>query len=172
MRTKGAPEALGRTVGHEIESFGLEYPLNVKTVAQGIGESLVEEHVIALMSSFFAGLALLLASVGLYGVVSYAVTRWTREIGIRVALGACPASVLWAVLRETMALALARVGIGIPCGLAASRLIGSMLFGISSDDLPTLGAASLLLLVVALLAGYVPARRASRIDPMVALRIE
>jgi len=172
VRTKEAPGALARTVGHEIESLGREYPLSAKTVAQVVSQALVEEHVIALLSSFFAALALLLASVGLYGLMSYAVTRRTREIGIRMTLGAPPRTVLWAVLRDVLALALFGIALGIPCALAASRLIASMLFGLSSHDLPTVAAVSLLLLVVALFAGYLPARRASRIDPMVAVRME
>jgi predicted permease len=172
VRAKGAPEALARTVGHQIESLGHEYPLSTKTVAQVVSQALVEEHVIGLLSSFFAALALLLASVGLYGLMSYAVTRRTREIGIRMTLGAQPQTILWAILREALALALFGIALGIPCALAASRLIASMLFGLSSHDLPTVAAVSLLLLIVALFAGYLPARRASRIDPMAAVRME
>jgi predicted permease len=172
VRTREAPEALARAVGHEIESLGHEYPSSTKTIAQEVDQALVEERVIALLSSFFAALALLLASIGLYGLMSYTVTRRTREIGIRMTLGAPPRSVLWVVLREALALALAGLGIGIPCALAASRLLASMLFGLSPHDLPTLAAVSLLLLTVALLAGYLPARRASRIDPMAAVRVE
>jgi ABC-type antimicrobial peptide transport system permease subunit len=104
--------------------------------------------------------------------MSYAVTRRTREIGIRVTLGAQPVTVLWAILREALALALSGIALGIPCALAASRLIASMLFGLSSNDLPTVATVSLALLIVALFAGYLPARRASRIDPMVAVRME
>jgi predicted permease len=172
VRTREAPEALAKTVGNEVESLGHEYPLSTKTIAQEVDQALVEEHVIALLSSFFAALALLLASIGLYGLMSYAVTWRTREIGIRMTLGAPPRNVLWVVLREALALALAGLGIGIPCALAASRLLASVLFGLSPHDLPTLAAVSLLLLTVALLAGYLPARRASRTDPMAAVRIE
>jgi ABC-type antimicrobial peptide transport system permease subunit len=172
VRTRKAPEALARTVGHEIESLGHEYPLSTKTLALEINQALVEEHVIALLSSFFAALALLLASIGLYGLMSYAVTRRSREIGIRMTLGAPPGTVLCAVLREALGLALMGIALGIPCALAASRLIASMLFGLSSHDLPTFATVSLLLLVVALFAGYWPARRASRIDPMAAVRME
>jgi ABC-type antimicrobial peptide transport system permease subunit len=123
-----------------------------------------------MLSGFFATLALLLASIGLYGLMSYAVTRRTREIGIRVALGAQRENVLWIVLRETLALAIIGLAIGIPCAIAACRLISSMLFGLSPSDLPTITAVSVLLLLVALFAGYLPARRASSIDPLVALR--
>ena len=132
----------------------------------------MEERVIAMLSSFFGGLALLLALAGLYGLMSYAVTRRTREIGIRAALGAQRTTVIWLVLREALALALLGIVLGIPCALAACRLIASMLFGISPGDLPTIAGVALLLLVVALSAGYFPARRASRIDPLAALRTE
>ncbi len=172
LRTNQAPEAMARTVGREIASLGHEYPLSTKTVGQKLGQALAGDRVIVLLSGFFAALALLLASVGLYGLTSYAVTRRTREIGIRTALGAQPAAVRWGVLREALTLTLGGIALGVPCGLGASRLIANMLFGISSDDLPTVVFASLLLLVVALLASYLPARRASRIDPTVALRSE
>jgi predicted permease len=172
VRTRQTPEALAKAVGREIESLGHEYPLSTKTVAQVVSQALVEDRVIAMLAGFFAGLALLLASVGLYGLMSYAVTHRTREIGIRAALGAQPAAVLWLVLRESLALGLLGTALGVPCALVASRLIASMLFGISSGDLPTIVGVSLLLLAVALSAGYLPARRASRIDPMEALRTE
>ncbi len=172
VRTKEAPEALAKTVGHEVESLGHEYVLRTRTVAQTISAELVEERVIAMLSGFFAALAILLASIGLYGLMSYAVTRRTREIGIRVAVGAQRQNVLWLVLRETLAMALFGIAIGIPSALAATRLIASMLFGLSPSDLPTIAAVSLLLLLVALFAGYLPARRASAIDPIVALRTD
>ncbi len=172
VRTTVPPEALAKTVGSEIDSLGHEYVLRTRTVTQIISRILVEERVTAVLAGFFAALALLLASIGLYGLMSYAVTRRTREIGIRVALGAQPGKVLLIVLRETLALALLGIALGIPCALAASRLIASMLFGLSSNDFPTVVTVSLLLVAVALLAGYLPARRASVIDPIVALRTE
>jgi len=170
VRTGESPEALAKTIGHEIDSLGHEYAINTKTISQVISQGLMEERVIAMLSGFFAVLALLLASIGLYGLMSYAVTRRTREIGIRVALGAQRENVLWIVLRETLALAIIGLVVGIPCAIAACRLISSMLFGLSPSDLPTIAAVSLLLLLVALFAGYLPARRASSIDPLVALR--
>ena len=172
VRTNGPPEGLAKTVSHEIESLGHEYALETKTLQQTTSQVLVEERVTALLSAFFAALALLLASIGLYGLMSYAVTRRTRELGIRAAVGAQRQNILWIVLRETLALTLLGIAIGIPCALVVCRLISSMLFGLTSSDLPTIIAVSLLLLLVALVAGYLPARRASAIDPNVALRAE
>jgi len=172
VRTSAAPESIATAVGREIESLGREYPLRTKTASQVISDVLVEERVVAMLSTFFGALALVLASIGLYGLMSYAVTRRTREIGTRVALGAQRQNILWIVLRETLALTLFGIALGVPCALAASRLIASTLFSVSPNDAPTLIAVSLLLLVVALLAGYLPARRASAIDPIIALRTE
>src|SRR6266704_6303160 len=125
-----------------------------------------------MLCSFFAGLALLLASIGLYGLMSYGVTRRTRAIGVRVALGAQQRSVRWLILRETLALTLFGIAIGIPSSLAASRVIASMLFGLSPSDLSIIMTACLLLLAVAFFAGYLPARKASSIDRILALRTE
>ncbi len=172
VRTNESPEALARAVDHEIESLGHEYVRTTKTIPQIISQELVEQRVTAILSGFFAALALLLASIGLYGLMSYTVTRRTREIGIRVAVGAQRQNVLWLVLRETLILALFGIAIGVPSALAATRLIATMLFGLSPSDLPTITGVSLLLLLVALFAGYLPARRASSIDPMEALRTE
>jgi predicted permease len=172
VRTGSPPEALRKAVGNEIDSLGREYPLSMGKLGDQITLGLVEDHAIALLSGFFGALALLLALVGLYGLTSYGVARRTREVGIRAALGAQRATILWLVLHEVLGLGLVGVALGIPCALAASRLMASMLFGVSSHDLPTLAAVSLLLLVVALVAGYLPARRATKVDPMVALRYE
>jgi predicted permease len=172
VRGREAPEALAKTVGTEIQSLGHEYPLSTKSIPQEVSQALVEERVVAMLSSFFGTLALLLASIGLYGLMSYAVTRRTREIGIRMTLGARPAMVLGDVLREVLVLVLMGLGLGIPCALAASRLLASMLFGLSPHDLTTLAGVAILLLMVALVAGYLPARRASHIDPMAAVRME
>jgi len=172
VRTKENPEALATTIGHEIDSLGHEYALRTATVEQMMSRVLVNERVIAMLSGFFAALALLLVSIGLYGLMSYGATRRTREIGVRVALGAQQGSVRWMILRETLALTLFGITIGIPSGLAASRLIASMLFGLSPGDLSTIATACLLLLAVAFVAGYLPARRASSIDPILALRTE
>jgi predicted permease len=172
VRTQEPPEIAARTIGREIESLGREYPVRTESASQVISQALVEERVTAILAGFFAGLVLLLASIGLYGLMSHAVTHRSREIGIRVALGAQNQNILRIVLRETAVLSLLGIAIGIPCGLASSRLIAGMLFGVSSNDFSNIVTTCPLLLAVALFAGYVPARRASRIDPITALRAE
>lgn len=122
--------------------------------------------------SLFAGMALVLAATGIFGVISYSVSRRTNEIGIRVALGASRRTILRMILRETLTLTFVGMAVGIPCALAASRLLGHMLFGVSASDPVTLATVALVLAAVAALAGFVPARRAMRVDPMVALRYE
>jgi ABC-type antimicrobial peptide transport system permease subunit len=124
------------------------------------------------LASFFSILALLLASIGLFGVIMYTVVRRTNEIGIRMALGAQQNRVLWMVLREAALLVAIGVSIGIASALATTRLVSSMLFGVTPTDPVTIASVTLLLVAVAGLAAYIPARKASRIDPMGALRYE
>ena len=126
----------------------------------------------ATLSSFFGFFALLLASLGLYGLMAYAVTRRTREIGIRMALGAQTGNVLRLVLGETLLLVFVGIALGLPGALAATRLTESLLFGLTATDPLTMGLATLVMIAVASLAGWIPARRAARVDPMVALRSE
>jgi ABC-type antimicrobial peptide transport system permease subunit len=120
----------------------------------------------------FGGLATILAAVGLYGVMSYTVSRRTREIGIRMALGAARTSVLWMVLREVAIMAVAGIVLGLPVAIGLSRFVQSQLYGLSPTDPFTLGLAAVILSSVAMFAGYVPARRATKVDPMLALRYE
>jgi putative ABC transport system permease protein len=145
---------------------------DLKTMQTEISESLFVERMVALLSAAFGLLATLLAAVGLYGVMSYSVARRTREIGIRLALGAPRERVLGMVLREVGQLGAWGVGLGLPLALALSRLLSAQLFGLPPHDPLTLLAATALLACVTLLAGLVPARRAMRVDPMLALRYE
>jgi predicted permease len=142
----------------------------VQTLERQIDNTISRERLLATLSSIFGGLAILLAAVGLYGVLGYAVTRRTREIGIRMALGAQRADVLSRVLRESLGMAALGVALGLPVAWATSRFVTSLLYGVKPGDPLTYGGIVVLLLGVALLAGLLPARRASRVDPMVALR--
>jgi predicted permease len=146
--------------------------MDVSTQLEQIERRFAQEKVFAQAYTLFGAIALLIASVGLFGLMSYSVARRTNEIGIRMALGAQRHDVLTMVMRESMLLVVAGVVIGIAAAAAASRLVGTLLFGLPATDLPTVGAAILVMIVVSALAGYLPARRAAHVDPMVALRYE
>jgi predicted permease len=157
----------------QARSVDKNVPLSgIETQEAEIDEYLSDQRSMATLLSFFAGLALALATIGLYGTMSYVVGRRTRELGIRFALGAQRSEVLWMVLRETMSLAAIGVAIGVPLALAATRLLSSMLFGVKTTDAATISTAIIMMCATALAAGYLPARRAMRVDPMVALRYE
>ena len=130
------------------------------------------ERLLAQLSGFFASAGLLLACIGIYGLVSYAVVRRTAEIGLRMALGAEPSSIVCLMVRESSTLVLAGLAIGFVALIPAMRLIKAMLFGVSAADPVTMVSAAAAMLAAALLASYLPARRASRVDPMAALRNE
>jgi predicted permease len=144
----------------------------MQTMDRTIDEALFNERMLALLSASFGLLATLLAAVGLYGVMSYTVSRRTREIGIRIALGAERSSVLWLVLREVALLTAIGIGLGVPGALGLSQLVKSQLFGIQPTDPLTLAVASITLALVAFAAGYIPARRAAAVQPVLALRYE
>lgn len=149
-----------------------EIPLEFHTLRQQVDDSLVQERLLATLSGFFGGLALLLAMIGLYGALSYLVTLRRREFGIRMALGALPQSILGLVMRDLAVVLIGGVGAGAGLSFLTVRLLQKMLFGLSPHDPATIAAAIGLLSAVALLAGYLPARRAMRVDPIVALRYE
>jgi predicted permease len=173
VRTTNNPALLSATIQQAVREIdkGAEI-LNVQTMQDVIDHEVVQERFIAQVAGFFGLFAVLLACIGLYGVMSYGVVRRTREIGIRMALGARASGVVWFVMRESVLLVLIGVAIGVPAALATTRFVATYLFGLSATDPVTIVAASVLLLSVALLAGYLPSRRASRIDPMVALRYD
>ena len=145
---------------------------NVTTMERTIDEAVFTERMLAVLSAAFGLLATLLAAVGLYGLMAYTVARRTREIGIRIALGAERRTVVWLVLREVAVLVAVGLAIGVPAALGLSRLVSSQLFGLSPRDPMTLMLAVVLLAVVGATAGYLPARRAASVEPVRALRYE
>jgi predicted permease len=173
VRAALEPQALGDRVREAVASVDASLPVtDLKTLNRQIEESLFVERMVAALSVAFGGLATLLAAVGLYGLLSYTVAARIREIGIRVALGAQRSGVLRMVLKEVAFLAVLGIGIGLPAGLVFGRLVESELYGMSARDPVAIGVATFVLLATAAFAGYVPAARASRVDPMVALRHE
>jgi ABC-type antimicrobial peptide transport system permease subunit len=144
----------------------------IRTESQEISHSLFQERLIVRLSSLFGLLALLLACVGVYGLLSYDVARRTREFGIRTALGADAKAVLGLVIRRGILLSATGTMIGAATAIAGTRFLESLLYGVHAGDTPTLAAASVLLTLVVLAASYIPARRATHVDPMVALRHE
>ena len=173
VRTATEPTGLEAGVRRLIQRADSRLPVfDVKTLTEQADESLVEDRLLASFSTLFGLLALVLASVGLYGVMAHAISRRTNEIGVRMALGAQPGNILGMVVRETLLLVMIGVAAGVPVALGASRLIRSELYGLSPSDPITISLTALLMLAVAAVAGYLPARRATKVDPMVALRYE
>ena len=173
LRTQGDPMSLLAAMRTEIAALDRDLPLSdVKTLEQVASSAVARTRFTMLLLSVFAGVALLLAAVGIYGVISYSVTQRTHEIGIRVALGAQRRDVIGLVARQGMGLTLAGLGAGFTAALALTRVMSSLLFGVSATDPITFAGIALLLICVALGACFVPARRATKMDPMVALRHE
>jgi predicted permease len=172
VRATGNPLAIASAVQNTVGSLGHEYVLNMRTLKQVEDQALLNERMTAMLSELFGAIALLVAGTGLYGLMAYTVAQRTRELGLRMALGARPGGILWLVLRESLALIAAGLAIGIPLALAAARLVGHMLYGLSPNDPLTLAVALLALVMAMLLAGYLPARRAMKVDPVEVLRYE
>jgi len=173
IRTAVDPNLLMPAVRQKVRELDANLPIyGLRTTETQINNSLVTERMIASLSTVFGFLATMLAVIGLYGVMSYTVAQRTREIGIRMALGAEQGKVVWMVMREVLRLIGIGVVAGIPAALALTRVVESQLFGLTGHDPRTLGISTVALTVVACAAGYIPALRASRLDPMKALRYE
>jgi putative ABC transport system permease protein len=173
VRVNGDSAALVGAVREAVWAVDKDQPIsNVRTMDQVFAAAVSRERFQMLLLALFAALALVLACVGLYGVISYAVAQRTHEIGVRMALGAQSRDVLSLVIRQGMVLTIAGLLVGIAVGLAATRVMSDMLFGVTATDAVTFVSAGVLLVIVAFLACYVPARRATKVDPLVALRYE
>jgi putative ABC transport system permease protein len=173
IRVAGDPLYLAPAVQRAVTALDVNVPTyDVRSMNDRVSEFLSHPRFRAVVLGVFAGLALLLAAIGIYGVLSQAVVQRTHEIGIRMALGAEGRDVLRLVVGQGMALALVGVGLGLVAALAVTRFLASMLYGVKPTDPLTFGLVSLVLIGVALLASYIPARRATKVDPMVALRYE
>jgi predicted permease len=173
VRVAGNPSGVASAVRRAMHDIEPNLPIRwTTTLADEVSDSLVSERAIAELSGFFAAVALLLAAIGLYGTISFAAARRTSEIGIRMALGAEGAAVLGMVLKDALAVAGIGIAIGLPLSLGAGIVMKSLLYGLGSFDVLSAAAAVIALSLVAAVAGYIPARRAAAVDPMVALRYE
>ena len=173
LRSQIDPARLSAAATREIHALDPEQPVSdIRTLDQVVSKSIARPRFNAFLLAIFAGVALVLASVGIYGVMSYSATQRTQEIGIRMALGAKPADILRLVVGHGMKLTLAGVVIGVLASLGLTRVIANLLFGVTATDLATFLSVSALLTIVALVANYIPARRATRLNPVVALRYE
>ena len=173
LRTAQDPAALARAATSAARAVSKDAVIRyVRTMAQQVNASLIRERLLATLSGGFALLALLLAAVGLYGVMSYSVSRRGREIGIRMALGARRGTVLWQVLRQTLMVSTIGIAIGVGAMLMIARYLSTLLFGLSERDPVTLAGVALMLLCTAMIAGFFPARRAASVDPVTAIKTE
>jgi predicted permease len=173
IRTEGDPQVVARELHAAARAIDPRFVLtNVVPFREIVDRTLVVERLVAQVSAAFGGLAVLIAAIGLYGVLAYGVARRRREIGVRVAVGARPRTIVWMILRESLALVVLGVALGLPAAIAVTRLVSSMLFGLGPQDPASIAAALSALLVAGAAAGYGPARRAAGVDPIQALREE
>jgi predicted permease len=170
IRVNGTPNSLRRSVLESIESVHEEAVVDFRTLTEDLTAAILQERLVATLSAFFGGLALLLAAIGLYGVMSYTVTRRRGEIGIRMALGAQPKSVMRQVLGNVAWIVTVGLVIGATASYGAERFVNALLFNLVATDKTMVAIAAMALGIAAGVAGYLPARRASRVDPMLALR--
>jgi putative ABC transport system permease protein len=173
IRTRGDAAGIAPAARQVIQKLDSEQPLaDIRTMESLLADSVARARFSTLLLAIFAVVALVLAAVGIYGVMSYAVTQRTHEIGIRLAMGAQTTDVLKIVLKKGLTLTMCGVGIGLGAAFALTQIMSSLLYGVSATDPLTFGAISVLLALAALLACYLPARRATKVDPMIALRYE
>ena len=172
LRTAIPPSELISPARRAVAGVSSAIPVEFHTLADQVNDSLVQERLSALLSGFFGALALILAMIGLYGTFSYSVRQRQKEFGVRMALGAQPAAILTLVMRDLIAVLAGGLAAGILISLAGTRLLQQMLYGLATRDTTTMVLAAGVLSAVALLAGYIPARRATRVDPMTTLRQE
>jgi putative ABC transport system permease protein len=173
VRTDGAPEALVSTLRQKVRELDSDLPLaNVRTMEEWVTNSAAQPRLNARLLTLFAAIALLIAAIGIYAVLAYSVTQRTREIGVRIALGAQPGSVLQLVVSEGMKVGLSGIGIGLIGAAVAGRALSSLVYGVPVRDTATYAGVAITLTLIALLACLIPARRAAKVDPMVALRYE
>jgi ABC-type antimicrobial peptide transport system permease subunit len=173
VRYSGDFSAISHAVQQAIHSVNRSLPImNVTTLDEQVARSMTNQRLVAQISAFFGILAAFLSCIGIYGLMSYTTSRRTNEIGIRIALGAGRSNVRWLVLRETLLLVSVGIVLGVPITLLGRHMIESMLYGLHGSDLVSLLGSVALLFGVALLAGFLPAQRASKVDPMIALRYE
>jgi predicted permease len=175
VRTSGNPEAMLGSLSRTVREFAPDLPLLQPMSQREVFESesaVSTGRLLARLSGFFGVLAVVLVATGLYGTLAYMVARRTTEVGLRMALGARRGQVLWMILRQSLAMSLAGTAVGVPLAIAGTRLLKSMLFGLSPSDLLTFAAALAGLFAITLIASLIPARRAASVDPIVALRYE
>jgi putative ABC transport system permease protein len=172
-RTRSNPANMAAAVRAEVQAIDKDQPVyNIRTMAQMLNESIAQRRLNMLMLGAFALIALVLAASGIFGLMAYTVAQRTHEIGIRMALGAQKSDILKLIFGQAMSLTMIGLGLGLAAAFALTRLMSGLLFGVSSTDPLTFLSLALFLAAVALIACYIPARRAIKVDPMIALRYE